>query len=145
MKDHRFCYCKSLNACDIFLFTCNYFDHKSVTNLSFFQIWNLGVMFVSHVPFVLLGRGEVSDLTGFVCPNWFVGYPDNTGCKAYTTGFPSLVDGTSSDAAEGTANGMDPPDVEFPICEPATGIDGQSSFSFYFLKKKKEFEHDLNS
>lgn len=90
-------------------------------------------MFFSF-PFVLLGSGEISHLTRFVCLNWFVGYPDTTGCKAYTAGFPSLEDSTSSDAAEGTANGMDPPDLEFPICEPATGIDGQSSFNFYFLK-----------
>ncbi|XP_062397275.1 la ribonucleoprotein 4Aa isoform X4 [Sardina pilchardus] len=57
------------------------------------------------------------------------GYPDTSGCKAYTTGFPSLEDATSSGAAEGTANGMDPPDLEFPLCEPPTGIDVDSTLT----------------
>ncbi|KAL2104101.1 hypothetical protein ACEWY4_000969 [Coilia grayii] len=55
-----------------------------------------------------------------------VGYPDASGCKAYTAGFSTLEDSSSSGAAEGTANGMDPPDLEFPLCEPATGIDDSS-------------------
>ncbi|XP_012679704.2 la-related protein 4 isoform X3 [Clupea harengus] len=57
------------------------------------------------------------------------GYPDTSGCKAYTEGFPSLEDSSSSGAAEGTANGMDPPDLEFPLCEPATGIDVDSTLT----------------
>lgn len=54
------------------------------------------------------------------------GYSDTSGCKAYTAGFSALEDSSSSGAAEGTANGMDPPDLDFPLCEPATGLDDSS-------------------
>ncbi|XP_028849183.1 la ribonucleoprotein 4Aa [Denticeps clupeoides] len=48
------------------------------------------------------------------------GYPESSSCKAYTA-FADLDVGSSSAAAEGAVNGMDPPDLHYPGCEPTAG------------------------
>ncbi|KAI4900776.1 hypothetical protein NFI96_017572 [Prochilodus magdalenae] len=51
------------------------------------------------------------------------------GCKPYTPGFSVLTGNGSSANAEGVVNGMDPPDSNFPVCEPTTGTNVESKLS----------------